>query len=157
VTYVSENVSSREGAVIGSGYQHDICRGNGAPGNYLGTAVSQQVTSSNGMDTWARFQTTFNLPGTFSNPRLELDVVVDDVAQISVNGRVVGLVCHNDGSRVDHVTISDVEALTSVFRSGTNVLEFYVVNYYIGCDLTPIARGGEDGLSLEFEGSVSFK
>jgi hypothetical protein len=137
-------------AYVGTGAPGDPCHVQddlGQPGK------SRCVTTNNSSDVSATFAIEFSLPGLFFNPSLDLLVKVDDVGQVFLNGHLIS------GTLCDHTQLvySAQTTNAALFQPGTNVLTFQIVNNPVDCTLTPTARSGpDDGMNLQFEGSVTF-
>ncbi len=142
-------------ALIGGGSADSIC-GCDLVGDTLSATVP--LTTLCETDSLGRFETTFVLPELFADVVIELDIIADDGAEISVNGRLVAQVSLNNGDPaapvvVRHVTISgDV-----LFVPGVNVLTFDLVNTGTGAYGPAAARADSaDCMYLEFDAEIGY-
>lgn len=96
-----------------------------------GTLWLSQVSDANGpANTATRFRTTFTLPQAYSGASLSVDVFADNVATIFLNGVQVGQqpfaeIFPNFQNPPSNFTAVD----PTLFRSGTNTLEFTIYNF----------------------------
>ncbi|MBI2107260.1 alpha/beta hydrolase [Candidatus Woesearchaeota archaeon] len=146
-TFTSQYVSNESNAYIGVGAQDN-------PSwtlDRVGSIASQTITTTNTNDSWGKFYFDFNLPNNFSNPRIDLDIFLDDGGMVYLNDNSVAI--------IDLVQCPKSIAITnsSYFKAGTNTLKFYVAN--TGDGHYGIARERQssgDAMYIEFDGKVSF-
>jgi hypothetical protein len=144
-----------QAAVVGTGAPADPCFVEddlGHPGK------SKCITTTNSSDAYATFTVQFTLTAMASNLDLDMHVKVDDVGVLYLNGfQIPGIMCRppNGPQLVYHVTYHENSQVH--FVAGVNTLVFHVFNNPSSCDTVPEPRSGpDDGMNLQFEGTVSF-
>lgn len=142
-------------APIGGGSADSIC-GCDLVGDTLSATVP--LTTPCETDSLGRFETAFALPELFADVVIELDIIADDGAQISVNGVAIAQVDLHDGDPaapvvVRHLTITG----DSLFVPGVNVLAFDLVNTGTGAYGPAAGRADTaDCMYLEFNAEIGF-
>ena len=125
-----------------------------APPDFVGSALSQGVTTSSPSDIWADFYYRFNLPSHCVDPVLRLTFTADDTTQVYLNGHYLGL--FGDHAIAHELVVDNAEW----FTTPSNELKFRVINN----PWNPlvwveggVAKGGDrDGMWLEVEGYVAY-
>jgi hypothetical protein len=142
-------------ALIGGGSADSLC-GCDLIGDTLAATVP--LTTLCETDSLGHFETSFVLPALFADVRIELDIVADDGAEISVNGVAIAQVSLNDGDPavpvvVRHLTISG----DSLFVPGVNVIAFDLVNTGTGVYGPAAGRADTaDCMYLEFNAEIGY-
>jgi CSLREA domain-containing protein len=138
-------------AIVTAGFGAAPCQ----LGDSLGSTTSQEVSTSNTNDIQADFYATFTLPAGYTSPSLNIQVKVDDVGRIYLNGNLLAEICKAPLGPATVYTISTTNA--AYFVTGVNLFRVEVVNNPASCDFIATARvDGFDTLNAEFEGTVSF-
>lgn len=142
-------------ALIGGGSADSLC-GCDLVGDT--PAATVPLTTLCETDSLGHFETSFVLPELFADVVIELDIVADDGAEISVNGAPVAQVSLNDGDPavpvvVRHLTISG----DTLFHAGVNILAFDLVNTGTGAYGPAAGRADTaDCMYLEFEAEIGY-
>ena len=142
-------------ALIGGGSADSACACGLVGDSLLATLPITTLCES---DSLGRFETYFTLPARFIDVRIELAIVADDGAAISINGAALGTVNLNDGDPAVPVVVRHLEISgDSLFHPGVNVLSFDLANTGTGAYGDAAGRADTaDCMYLEFEAVIGY-